>query len=96
MFLPLPSYLVSSLAFNQSYRREGSSERGALLIFLTPLRDFGAGGNIIGAATFEAEFAAAGDSPPELNIHRPTRMTARAISTTAEISLVRFSAPIFT
>src|ERR1700736_1813087 len=34
MFRPLPSYLVSSLAFSQSYRRVGSSERGAVLTFL--------------------------------------------------------------
>src|ERR1700685_1588919 len=33
-FRPVPSYLVSSLAFSQSYRRLGSSERGAVLAFL--------------------------------------------------------------
>src|SRR5262249_45684382 len=35
MLRPLPSYLVSSLVFSQSYRKVGSSERGPAITFLT-------------------------------------------------------------
>src|ERR1700729_2027838 len=98
-FCPLPSYLVSSLAFSKSYRRLGSSERAAVLAFLPwplPVRPVPAArevavGESVGIGGVGA--AAFGPEPPELN--RST-ITAIAISATAAISLVRFSAPTFT
>jgi hypothetical protein len=96
IFRPLPWYLVSSLAFNQSYRSEGSRERHAVLIFLPRPRVLGGGGVLDGAATLADGLASVGDEPPELNIHRAMRMTASTIRATAAISLVRFSAPSFT
>src|SRR5580692_4357554 len=98
-FRPVPSYLVSSLAFSQSYRRLGSSERGAVLAFLPwplPVRPAPAGREVavgesvgiggIGAAAFGAE-------PPEFN---SSTTTAIVISAMAATSLVRFSDPTFT
>src|SRR5580658_118835 len=100
MFRPLPSYLVSSLALSQSYRRLGSSERvAALAAFLPralPVRAAPAGREVavgVSSVTGGTAVTAFGDEPAELN--RNAAM-AIAISDTAAISLVRFSAPSFT
>src|SRR5579862_6064387 len=94
MFLPVPEYLVSSLAFSQSYRSVGSSERGSAFAaaffpepFLTvTIRRVPGGGVTTGVGVF----AAAGES----GIKRTTtKITAMTIKATAAIVLLRFSVP---
>ncbi len=97
MFRPDPAYLVSSLCFSRLSCKVGSSVGTATRAFLAGLvaarrcerRE--AGWMVAGACVVLAE---AGE-PELLNSALATIMMASPASTSAEITLVRLSAPIF-
>ena len=97
MFRPEPAYLVSSLCFSRSNCSVGSSVGAATraVLPLAELRRAAGRGFVtcVGAGEFDV-FADAGEFEL-LNNAFPAKITASAPSTRAQISLVRFSAPIF-
>src|SRR5438045_1630124 len=105
IFLPVPSYFVSSLAFSKSRCSVGSSDDEPLG-FLTADRVlellFGVGGGWLDNSDalgirVAAEVVPSGAPPPKNDEKRITAKTkAIAPSTAAITNFVRFSAPTFT
>ena len=95
IFRPLPSYFVPSLVLSKSKRNVGSRLRSVLTGLLPRLIfvEFVVGAT--GKDNAEGGIEAADEVPPELKSHCARSPTATTISTTAMISLFRFSLPIF-
>src|SRR6266568_4627868 len=100
MFRPAPAYFVSSLTFRTSVCSVGSSDCVAFCfppaLFLVVLT-VGCGMGSGGAPLIFAGAAALDEPNPNIPTNRLTkRTTASTPSTTAAITLFRFSAPTFT